>query len=171
MQLAQLYYGQADSDSALSVLDEEISEGNNETLKVYAHLRKIKILVELDRKEDARWECIHLEPNYKKITSLDEQITFIMIFANLCEHVGDIRKTITLYDQIITDYTHRSRILEVRMLKSDCLIGEGNILEAQRELWIVRDQSRPESLIHKNALRKLESLGMDQSETDFDDNN
>ncbi|MBN1354813.1 protein kinase [bacterium] len=158
MQLARLHQGQGKSDLAEAMLDDQITKGRNDTLIAYARLRKIQLLNDLGKKEEARWECIHLEPDYQKITSPKDQISFLMIYANLCEHIGDVDHAISLYEKIITGYTDRTGILEARLLKADDLFRQGNMLEAQRELWIVRDQSRPESVIHRTALEKLSQL-------------
>jgi serine/threonine protein kinase/predicted negative regulator of RcsB-dependent stress response len=171
MQLARLHQGQGRSSDAIRVLEDEIRLGRNETLVAYAHLKKIQILHELGRKDDARWACINLEPHYQKITSFREQVKYLMIYANLCEYIGDDDQAVQLYDRIINNYTNRNDILEARLLKAGSLVRLGDRLEAQRELWIVRDQSRPESLMHRTALEKLDRLGFDEGNADdpFDD--
>ncbi len=158
LRLAQLLFRDGDLDQAVSVLDKEISQGNNEKLRIYARLRKIQMLHERGRNEDARWECLHLEPDYRKLGSSGEQISYLMIYANLCESVGDDSKAVLLYDKVIHDYGDLEKALEARLLKADCLIRQGDALEAQRELQKVKAQSRPESFKYQSADAKLKQL-------------
>jgi len=160
IQLARLLVAEGDTQMALRVLDDQISSGRRASMIAYARLEKIRIHFNIGNKEEARWECIYLEPNYRKLASPELQMEYLSIYASICKNNGANRDALRLYDTIIKNYTDTRKILEARMLKADIYIEDGNMLDAQRELWVVRDQSRPDTLLHKNAVEKLGSLGL-----------
>lgn len=121
-------------------------------------LEKIRILQESGHDEEARWECTYLEPNYRSLPNPDLQIEFLNTYAGILKARGDLNDAIRLYDLIIRFYADKDKILEARLLKADALISLGDELTAQRELWVVRDQSRPGSLMYTTAVEKLGSL-------------
>ncbi len=159
LQLSRLLVADADSDGALRVLDEQIKSGRRPMIAL-ARLEKLRIYMSLGNKEDARFECHSLEFIYKRLPSPDLQVEFLSTFAGLQHEEGSLNDAVRLYDEIIRNYGDKEKVLEARMLRADVLIEQGDALEAQRELWIVRDQSRPDTLIHKTALEKLGSLGL-----------
>ncbi|MBN1553008.1 hypothetical protein JW979_16150, partial [bacterium] len=108
--------------------------------------------------DEALWQCRYLEPLYKQLSSEIDQINYLMIYANLCERIADYSETIRLCDLVINTYTTKDKILEARLLKADALNKLGMILDAQKELWLVRDQTSPETLAHKTAVEKLNRL-------------
>lgn len=160
IQLSRLLIAEGDLQMALRVLDEQIKHGKRASMTAYARLEKIRIHSNSGNMEEARWECIYLEPYYRKLASPELQLEYLSIYASVCRHHGGNRDALRLYDTIIQNYSDKQKILEARMLKADIYIAENNVLDAQRELWAVRDQSRPDTLIHKNAVEKLGSLGL-----------
>lgn len=163
LQISNLYYADGDIDQAVFQLDKLIGLEQTGVPTEIARFRKIKILIETGRADEARWECRSLEPHLKNLTSSTDQIQFLQIYANLCESEGQDIEAIRLLDRIINEYSDRSKISEIRVLKADILIRQGNLLDAQRELWIVRDQSRPDSLIYKITIEKLSKLGLESN--------
>ncbi len=161
LQLARLYQSMGETVFALNAYDDLINKSKKQSLAAYARYNKIKLLLDLDRPEEARWECTYLEPSYRNLASMLEQIAYLRIYANLCEKTGHDREAIRLYDRIITDYENREKTLEARLLKADVLIRQSNMIEAQRELWTVRDQSRSDTLLHRSAVEKLAGLGLE----------
>ncbi len=163
MLLASLYRTENMNDLALQTYDELISKGHSSSHKANAQFQKVLLLKELNRNEDARWECFYMESSYTNISSPLDQIKYLKIYANLCEYAGNDLDAIKYYDRIVNDYNDKESILEARLLKASVLIRQGNLLDAQRELEIVRDQTPPESFNHKTAMEKLENLGIEPS--------
>ncbi len=161
LQISNLYFSDGDTEQAIKHLDAVIQTDQSPSLTAIARFRKIKVLVESGNGDDARWECRSLEPNVKQLSSNVDQIQFLQIYANLCESSAQEDEALRLYDRIILEYTDRAKIAEIRLLKADLLIKQGNLLDAQRELWIVRDQSRQDTLIYKVAVEKLTKLGLE----------
>lgn len=159
IQLVRLLVAEGDIDAALRNLDDQIRQGDMQVISL-ARLEKIRILIDLRRDEEARWECTYLEPSYRHLPSPDLQVEFLSIYAGICRGKGAFNDAVRLYDQIIRTYTDKDKILEARMLKADAMISQGDMLGAQRELWLVRDQSRPGSLMYTTAVEKLGSLGL-----------
>lgn len=159
IQLARLLIADGDIDGAVITLDEEIKVGSQPTAS-YARLEKIRLYVSQGKTEEARWECIYLEPTFRRLPSPDLQLEYLSTYAGICRGIGSYNDAIRLYDEIIRNFTDKDKILEARMLRAEVMIEQGDVLEAQRELWIVRDQSRPGTLIHSSAVDKLDSLGL-----------
>jgi serine/threonine protein kinase len=159
IQLSRIYTAKGDTESAIRVLDDQVRKGP-QALTAIARLEKIRIYVEQGKEDEARWECTYLEPMFRRLPSPELQIEYLNTYANLSRNKGAFNDAVRLYDMIIRNYSDRDRILEARLMKADALISLGNDLDAQRELWQVRDQSRPGSLIHKTAVDKLGSLSL-----------
>ncbi|MBN1878756.1 protein kinase [bacterium] len=159
IQLSRLMVADGNVNGALSILDDQIKSGTQPTVS-YARLEKIRLYISQGKTDEARWECIYLEPTFRRLPSPDLQLEFLSTFAGICRLNGSSNDAIRLYDEIIRNYNDKDKILEARMLRADVLIDQGDLLEAQRELWIVRDQSRPGTLLHSTALNKLGSLGL-----------
>ncbi len=159
IQLSRLYVAEGNMESALRVLDNQIQKGPP-AMAALARLEKIRIYTETGKEDEARWECTYLEPIFRRLPSPDLQIEYLNTYANLSRNKGNFTDAVRLYDLVIQNYSDRDKILEARLMKADALISLGNFLDAQRELWRVRDQSRPGSLIHKTAVDKLGSLSM-----------
>ncbi|MGB3975983.1 MAG: protein kinase [bacterium] len=157
IQLARLLKLEGDLDGSLRILDEQIQQGDRVTVAL-TRLEKIRTLQETGHDEEARWECTYLEPNYKSLPNPDLQIEFLSVYAGLLKARGDLNDAVRLYDLIIRFYADKEKVLEARLLKADALISLGDELAAQRELWVVRDQSRPGSLMYSTAVEKLGSL-------------
>ncbi|MBN1295663.1 protein kinase [bacterium] len=163
IQLARLLVAEGDLQMALRILDEQIKVGKRPASTAFARLEKIRIYFNMSNLEEARWECIYLEPGFRTLASPDLQMEYLSIYASICRRNGAFRDALRLYETIIRNYSDKQKILEARMMKADIHIEEGNMLDAQRELWIVRDQSRPDTLLHKNAVEKLGGLGLGDS--------
>ena len=157
IQLARLLKLEDNLEGSLKILDEQIQKGDRMTVAL-TRLEKIRILQESGHDEEARWECTYLEPNYRSLPNPDLQIEFLNTYAGILKARGDLNDAIRLYDLIIRFYADKDKILEARLLKADALISLGDELTAQRELWVVRDQSRPGSLMYTTAVEKLGSL-------------
>ena len=159
LQLAELYNASGYWNEALKVLDDQIKVGRNHNLQVEARYIKIEILLEASNSEEARWECIHLEPDYPNLSSNAQKTEYLLKYANLCEEVNDFNKAIFLYEKVIKDSTNKSKNLEARINKSSLLIEMGNIFEAQRDLWKIKDETPPGNQYHQEAIALLEKLG------------
>lgn len=163
IQLSRLLVASGDVPSAIRTLDDQLSFGKRPSMVAYARLEKIRIYQSIGNTEESRWECIYLEPNFRNLGSPDLQIEYLSIFANISRENGRYSDALRLYETIINNYSNRQKILEARMMKAEVLIEQGDNLGAQKELWKVRDQSRPDTLLHKNAVEKLATLGLGDS--------
>ncbi len=173
LQISNLYFADGNTEQAIKHLDAVISADQSASITAIARFRKVKMLIESGNGDDARWECRSLEPNVKQLPNVADQIQFLQIYANLCESSAQGDEALRIYDRIILEYTDRTKVAEIRLLKADLLIRQGNLLDAQRELWIVRDQSRQDTLIYKVAVEKLAKLGLDSEhsgESELPDN-